>query len=206
MPYKSYRRKLYNSLMFKESYRSVLSTAGTVGFTHSDLGKKYWVVNDPPTSFYTAAGGLINSDTTFTNDKFIIKGGIMSTCLVNNDASPIIVEWGTIRVLNNDYTINATETEYVADLSTFDGFGYSFKLLGRMKRVVVEPGDRIEMCIRIPFTVINNIAEWGTQDKGKIMLVYNIQANSVAAESFPRILSHNLTFCGDAVTANTIVN
>lgn len=194
-----YKRKLYDSLLFKESYRSVLSTASTAGFTLTGLDKKLWLSNTLPTSFYTTAGGLINSTDTFSTSKIIIKGGMLSVTLVNSDASPIIVEWMPVKYLDDEYTINATETEYAYDISCLPGFGKSFRLLGKPKRVVVEPGDRVEMRMKIPMTVINNIDEWTNSDKGKTALVYTIQVNSIAAESFPRVVSHNLTFVADAV-------
>lgn len=194
-----YKRKLYNSLMFKESYRSVLSAQGTAGFTHTDLSKKFWLSQTLGSAFYTVAGGLINSTDTFSTEKIIIKGGMLSVTLVNNDTSPIIVEFMPVKYLDNEYTINATETEYLYDISCFPGFGKSFKLIGKPKRVVVEAGDRVEMRHKIPFTVINNIDEWTNSDKGKTAIVYSIQANSTVAESFPRIISHNLTFCADAI-------
>jgi len=199
MSYKSYKNAVYKSLMFKESYRSVLSTASTAGFTLTGLDKKLWLSQALTTQFYTTGGGLINSTDTFSTSKFIIKGGVLSVALVNSDASPIIVEWMPVRYLDDEYTINGTETEYLYDVSCFPGFGKSFKLVGKPKRVVVEAGDRIEMRMKIPFTIINNIDEWTNSEKGKMAIVYTIQANSVAAESFPRVVSHNLTFVADAI-------
>lgn len=205
MPYRSYKRKLYNSLMFKESYRSVLSTAANFTFTNTALDKKQWGEYYLPVNFYTTAGGLINSDATFTEDKVLIKGGVMGVTMVNTDASPIIVEWGVIKYKNDDIDFSAYgETEYSYDISCFPGYGHSFSLMGKMKRVVIEPGDRIDMRVKIPFTIINDKSEWATNSKNRPVIVYSVQANSVAAETLPLIRYHNLTFVADAVTANTL--
>jgi len=71
--------------------------------------------------------------------------------------------------------------------------------MGKMRRIIMEPNGQIDMRVRIPFTNINDITQWGTEGYGKTAIVYSIFPNSIAALSVPRVLGHNLTFCADAI-------
>jgi len=200
LPYKQYKRKLYRSLAFKESYRSIFSEAGSRTFTTA-LDRKIWYVQTLLDNFMLPAGGLTGASDTFTWSKLIIKGGMISVSLHNTLTVPIVVEWGIMRYINNLQDIYAVESEHIADISCIPGYGNSFRLISRMKSVTVEPGDRIEMRCRVPFKVINNYTQWTTERQGKTALVYSIQDNTAAATTLPIVYGHNLTFCGDAITA-----
>lgn len=200
MPYRTYKRKMYNSLIFEEKYRSVFSAAATITDTATAADKKLWYRYQLPDNFYQTAGGFTGTET-FTTSKFTIKGGLLTTTLRNDTTDTLIVEWGTIRYKNSlgEADVNAQETEYTADISNFQNYGTGFRLLGKMRRIIMEPNGQIEMRIRIPFTNINDINQWNTEGYQKTAIVYSLFPNSVTALNVPRVLGHNLTFCADAI-------
>lgn len=199
MPYRRYKRTLYNSLKFKESHRSAYSAPGTVTGTPTAADKKFWYRFALLDNFYEAAGGYTGSRT-FSTDKFIIKGGMLSIVLRNDMTETMIVEWGVVRYVNSEgeADINGQETESTWDISNFDNFGTGIKMRGKMRRVVVEPNGQIEMRVKIPLTVINDINQWNTEGYGKTGIVYSIFPGTTTALNVARVIGHNLTFVADA--------
>lgn len=197
-PYSSYKRSVYNSLKFKESNRSVLSTFTTLTGTLTQIDKKIWYSATPAANFYESAGGYYGGGT-FTASKLIIKGGMFSVVLRNDDTNPMTVEWGRLKWKNDDVTIAGVETEYTADVSNLEGFGQSFKLISKMKRVLIQPGETLEMRVKIPFTMINSIAQWNNENNGKTALVYSVAPFSASAMNVSVVSGHNLTFVADAI-------
>lgn len=197
---KQYRRKLYESLRFQEKYRSVYSASGTVSLTATAADKKTWYRYDLPDNFYEAAGGFTGSQT-FTTSKFIIKGGQLYVSLRNDNAETCIIEWGAVRYVNSAAAaaINGVETECTYDLSNFSDFGTGFKVVKRMRRIILEPNAQVEMRVKFPFTVINDITQWNDESYGKYAIVYSIHPTTITASSFARVLGHNLTFVADAI-------
>lgn len=200
VPYRAYKRKLYNALTFEKKHRSVFSAGATISDIISDVDKKRWFRYQLPDNFYVAAGGYLGLSTFFPG-KFIIKGGLISVTLRNDMTDTMIVEWGQVRYANSEGEddINGQETESTWDISNFDNFGTGLKMLGRMRRIVVEPNGQIEMRVRIPLTVINNVNQWGTEGYAKSAIVYSIFPNKAGALNVPRVLGHNLTFCADVI-------
>lgn len=191
---------MYKALTFEEKYRSVFSAAATITDTATAADKKLWYRYQLPDNFYVTAGGFTGSET-FTTSKFIIKGGIITTTLRNDTTDTLIVEWGCIKYKNSlgEADINGQETSYMADISNFSNFGTGFRLMGKMRRIIMEPNGQVDMRVRVPFTNINDITQWGTEGYGKTAIVYSIFPNSTSALSVPRVLGHNLTFCADAI-------
>lgn len=198
---KVYRRKLYDSLRFEEKYRSVFSAPGTLGVTSTAADKKTWYRYDLPDNFYQTAGGFTGAQT-FTTSKFIIKGGQLYVSLRNDNAETAIIEWGAVRYVNSAAAaaINLAETEVTWDISNFSDFGTGFKMVKRMMRVILEPNGQVEMRVKFPFTVINDITQWNDESYGKYAIVYSVHPGTTAASSFARVLGHNFTFVADAIS------
>lgn len=195
--YRTYKNKLYNSLKFKESYRSYGTGDTTQTTTISGSQKTWSTIAQIPSNFYLTAGGYPGA-ATFNTEKLIIKGGRISMSFTNTYDSPIVLEYGLIRAENSTYTLTGT-TDRNHDVSNFAGFGSGFRVMGRMKKIVIQPNDCISFSFKIPFHVINDLPQWATENSGRTYIAYNLACDQGGAVTVKRVFGHNLTFVADAI-------
>lgn len=197
VPYRKYKNQLYRSLKFKEAHRSIRSNTSTITTSTLTASQKQWawfLFND---NFYESAGGYTGSST-FSTDKIIIKGGMYYSMIRNTGTVPMKVEFGLIRVLDTLYSPDLEIDENAGDLSTLAGFGQSFKLISKMRKHILEPGDQCQVSYKIPFKVINDIGTWNT-NVGKTAIVWSASSSTPGALSYLNERGHNLTFCADTI-------
>lgn len=206
--YKAYKRKVYNSTFGLQSNRSILSIRDSVVGTLSNL-EKYYKVYEIPDNFYALAGGYTGTGTQKSDGKFVIKGGSMYIRFFNGGtAGTTMLEYECVlcRCVN---TASSTTAPIIpagvirnsADWSHLPGYGQTWKVISRTKRFILEPNDVTRVDYRIPFTVLNNIADWSLS-KGKLfILITATRCAAVAAAVIYEVeFGHNLTFTGDFLT------
>jgi len=198
LPYRAYKNKVYESLMFKESYRSYdTSTANVTTVVSADT--KLWTQFRVPADFYLSAGGYDGSST-FSTDKLIIKGGMLNVTLRNDMADPIIVEFGKVKFKNSEGLSDIVGTTLASfDISNWPNFGTGFKLTQGMRKMVVAANDTITMTMKIPMIIINDLNQWTTEALNIETLVYSVFSQTAGALALVRTVQHNLTFVADAI-------
>lgn len=197
VPYRRYKRAVYKSLAFKEASRSILTNVSTITTAALATTEKAWATYEIPDNFYETAGGYTGSST-FTTSKFVIKGGMMYTKIRNTGAVPMVVEMCLLRFMDTVHDPNGDISPNAGDISTLAGFGQSFKLVSRVKRHIIEPGDECSVQYRIPFTIINDITTWNAT-QGKLRIAWSATSSTAGALSYFNERGFNLTFVGDAI-------
>lgn len=197
VPYKRYKRAVYSSLQFKESSRSVLTLTSTITTAVLLNTQKAWATYEVPDNFYETAGGYTGSNT-FATSKFIIKGGMMYTKIRNTNEVPMVVEMCLLRMLDVVHDPNGDIDYNAGDISTLAGFGQSFKLVSKVKKHIIEPGDECFVQYRIPFTMINDISTWNAT-QGKLRIAWSVSSSTAGALSYFNERGFNLTFVADAI-------
>jgi hypothetical protein len=198
LPYRQYKNKVYESLRFKEANRSIFDLCNSLTTAVLLATQKEWHNYIVPDNFYATAGGYIGTNT-FDTDKFIIKGGKMRVMIRNTGDVPMAVEIMPILSKQNPHTaINGTVTLNHADISILAGFGSEFKLIGKVKKHILEPGDQCAFEYRIPMTIINDLTAWNSETM-KPQIVWNTSTNVAGAHSYLFERGHNLTFCADSI-------
>lgn len=194
--YKKYKNKVYRSLEFKESNRSVRTLAGTVTTSVLTASQKEWYSYTLPDNFYQAAAGYTGT-LTFDTSKFIIKGGMLYTVIRNTGAVPMEVEAMLVKV-DQTVTLSGVVMPSAGDVSIIPGFGSLFKLASKVRKHILEPGDQCKVAYRIPFTIINDISTWNSE-RGKLVILWSATASTAGALSYFNEIGHNLTFVADAI-------
>lgn len=197
VPYRKYKSQVYRSLKFKESHRSVRTVTGTITTSLLGADEKQWAQFTLADNFYEAAGGYTGTST-FSTDKIIIKGGMYYSMIRNTGTVPMKVEFGLIRILDTIYTPNGAVDKNAGDLSTLPGFGQSFKLISKMRKHILEPGDQCQVAYKLPFKIINDIGTWNAE-VGKTAIVWSASSSTAGALSYLNERGHNLTFCADTI-------
>lgn len=196
IPYRAYKRQVYSSLKFKESYRSVRSLCNNIVTPVLGANQKSWAQLSLNDDFYTTAGGYTGADL-FSTSKFIIKGGKLSSMIRNTTDQPMRVEFALIKTLTATGWVGGVYPT-TADISFVTGFGHDFKLVSRVRNHILEPGDQCEVTYRLPFTMINDITNWAAEI-GKLIIVWSATNNTAGALTYLNERGHNLTFVADAI-------
>nr|QTE03404.1 MAG: capsid protein [Pavo cristatus CRESS-DNA-virus sp.] len=200
MPFRKYKRVLWNASTLAEHHRSVLMNSNGQTAPASNILQKIRSYPMIPDSFWSAAGGSVDGDLNIDGDIFI-RGGITTLRVRNNGDAPVqIIVW-KIRTTSNgtgNAGFFAFDDSAMWDPSVISDFERIFRVRQRIA-FSVEPNDNNSLIHRLFAEKIEaqNFNESSGLSSNRDYWVVGVNSAGSSEPNCTINWGHNLSFTAD---------
>lgn len=209
---RAYKNHIWNSTIFKDHWRSFLTTTDTTLTTPAALNtgtiQEYNMYNFGTGAFWTTGGGAVEKDLGLGVPDFAdvtLRGGKFELVLANTSANDIKFKiWRFTTGNNPDLSLipnDLTPTDQAWDPSVVPDFYSQVGKPYMAKEVTVEGGNSYTFVTRFKSQKIDqNAYDILQQSRSPFILVLASNVGNATANSYSVKRGYNLSFAGDAVS------